>query len=234
MKTIVVTGATRGIGRAVAWHFAANGFGVAVCSRSSANVRSFQREFAKRFPDNHLVASVCDVSKLNQVKRFAAAVSKEWDHVDVLVNNAGDFVDGGVLDSREGDFENLFAANVGSAFHMTRELIEPIKRSKKGHVFNMCSVASLGPYPNGALYGITKFALLGFSKSLRMELMPARIAVTAMIPGAIYTDSWADSGIPERRFMRPEEVAQLMFDIYSMPKRAVVEEVILRPMTGDV
>ena len=234
MNTAVISGATRGIGKAIAFRLAEEGFGIAVCSSSRQNVDAFTREFTKRFPKNDLIASVCDVASKQELKKWVSLIKRKWNHVDVLVNNAGIFEGGGVLDSRDNMFEKVMAVNVQSAFYLTRYVANMLEESSKPHIFNMCSVASIKPYPHGALYGISKFALLGFSKSLREEMKPRRIAVTAMIPGAIFTDSWAESGIPEERFMQPTEIADLLYHIYSMPSRAVVEEVLIRPMMGDV
>jgi NAD(P)-dependent dehydrogenase (short-subunit alcohol dehydrogenase family) len=234
MKTILVTGATRGIGRAVAHRFAADGFAVAVCSSTKSKVTQFESGFRKAFPRAPLIAERCDVSDKADVKRFVSIIKRKWSHLDVLVNNAGIFKSSGIINSTDKDFDVMVATNLASAYHVTRGLLGLLRKSSKGHVFNMCSTASRTAYPNGALYGITKFALYGFSKSLRVELMPDGISVTAVMPGAVWTDSWAGSNIPERRFMQPEEIAALMFDIYGMPKRAVVEEVLIRPIGGDV
>lgn len=207
---------------------------MAVCSSSVAKVNAFRKQFRSQFQATELLAETCDAADRTDIRRFCARIRKTWSHLDVLVNNAGIFEDGAILSSREGAFEKMMNTNLSSAYHFTRELFPLLKRSDKGHVLNMCSTASLEAYPNGALYGITKVALLGFSKALRLEMMPHKIAVTAVMPGPVFTDSWAGSGISEKRFMQPEDVANLIFDIYKMPKRAVVEEVLIRPMGGDV
>jgi short-subunit dehydrogenase len=109
-----------------------------------------------------------------------------------------------------------------------------MKSLKSGHIFNMCSIASIQAYKNGGSYAISKFALLGFSKCLREELKNHRIRVTAVIPGATKTRSWAGAGLPDERFIRPDDVAQAVLSAYLMSVNSVVEEIIIRPQEGDI
>jgi NAD(P)-dependent dehydrogenase (short-subunit alcohol dehydrogenase family) len=89
-------------------------------------------------------------------------------------------------------------------------------------------------YPNGGSYAISKFALLGFSRCLRAELKEYGIRVTAVMPGATLTDSWAGTSYPNDRFMPPEDVAEMVFSAYSLSTRSVVEDIIIRPQLGDL
>ena len=92
--------------------------------------------------------------------------------IDVLVNNAGTFIPGNVYDEGEGVLEKQMEINLYSAYHLTRLLLPPMMKQKSGHIFNICSIASLQAYPNGGAYSISKFALAGFSKNLRHEMKP--------------------------------------------------------------
>jgi short-subunit dehydrogenase len=105
---------------------------------------------------------------------------------------------------------------------------------KTGHIFNMCSIASLQAYKNGGAYSISKFALLGFSKNLREEMKPYGIKVTAVIPGAAYTDSWAGSGVDPRRIMTAGDVAAMIYAAAQLSPQACVEDIVLRPQLGDL
>jgi short-subunit dehydrogenase len=98
----------------------------------------------------------------------------------------------------------------------------------------MCSTASLQGYPNGGSYCISKFGLLGLSKELREELKPFGIKVISMMPGATFTDSWAGSGLPEDRFISAEDLAELVFTTCTLKSSAVVEEIVIRPLAGDI
>jgi short-subunit dehydrogenase len=105
---------------------------------------------------------------------------------------------------------------------------------KSGHIFNICSIASIQPYTNGGSYSISKYAMLGFSKNLREELKPFHIKVTSVLPGATYTDSWAGTGVDEKRIMEAGDVAEMVFAASKLSVQACVEEIILRPQLGDL
>jgi hypothetical protein len=154
--------------------------------------------------------------------------------VDVLVNNAGKFIPGTTMEEAEGNLESMIETNVYSAYHVTRGLVAHMKAKTAGHIFNLCSIASIKAYPNGGSYAISKFALLGFSKVLREELKESGIRVTAVLPGATRTASWDGVDLPDTRFIKPEDVAEVIFNAYSISDRSVVEEVIIRPQLGDI
>jgi short-subunit dehydrogenase len=98
----------------------------------------------------------------------------------------------------------------------------------------MCSIASVQAYHNGGAYSISKFALLGFNKNLREEMKPHNIKVTAVIPGAAYTDSWSSSGIDPKRMMEADDVAKMVYAVSQMSPQACVEEIVMRPLLGDL
>jgi short-subunit dehydrogenase len=109
-----------------------------------------------------------------------------------------------------------------------------MKEKGSGHIFNLCSVASLQAYAGGGSYSISKFALLGFSKNLREELKPHSIKVTAVMPGAVYTPSWEGSGVPPERIMEASDIGQLIKAAAALSPQAVIEEIVLRPQLGDL
>jgi short-subunit dehydrogenase len=109
-----------------------------------------------------------------------------------------------------------------------------MKVAKSGHIFTVCSIASLAAYPGGGAYSISKYALLGFTKNLRQELKEHGIKVTAIIPGAVYTDSWKGSGVPEERIMEAEDIARMVFAATQLSPQATVEEILVRPQLGDL
>jgi len=126
------------------------------------------------------------------------------------------------------------AVNLYSAYHLTRTLLPAMIARKAGHIFNMCSVASLKAYPNGGAYSISKFALAGFSANLREEMKAFGIKVTTVYPGAAYTDSWAGSGVDPQRIMEAGDIADMILAAARLSPQATVEEIILRPQLGDL
>jgi NAD(P)-dependent dehydrogenase (short-subunit alcohol dehydrogenase family) len=234
MKNIVITGASKGIGRAIALKFAAEGFAVAACARNEADLKNLENEVLSLASSLPHIFLPCDMSDRAQVKQFANAINAQWKTAGILVNNAGVFISGEVINEPEGTLEKLINTNLYSAYNMARELVPAMIKAKAGHIFNICSVASLQAYPNGGSYSISKFALLGLSKALREELKPHGVRVTALMPGATLTESWAGAGLPESRFMKAEDIAKLIFDICNLSDSTVIEEVVLRPMLGDI
>ena len=124
--------------------------------------------------------------------------------------------------------------NLYSAYYLTRALVNDMITKKSGHIFNICSIASVQAYANGGSYSISKFALLGFSKNLREELKPYHVKVTSVLPGAAYTDSWSGSGIEPGRIMEADDIAKMVLAASHLSPRACVEEILLRPQLGDL
>ena len=232
-KLIVVTGGTKGIGRAILEKFAAAGFDVATCARTQADLEVVKAGLEKNYRTRVFVHTA-DVSVRSQVKAFSEFVTSLNRPVDVLVNNAGYFVPGKITEEPDGSLESMINSNVYSAYYVTRGLIQAMKDRRQGHIFNMGSIASIKAYPNGGSYAISKFALLGFSKVLREELKEFGIRVTAVLPGATKTASWEGSDLADERFMKVEDVADAVYAAYSLSGRSVVEEMIIRPQLGDI
>jgi len=231
-KKIVVTGASKGIGKAIALYFGAQGFDVAICARDAKKLEAVAAEL--RATGALVISSVCDVTNQQQILQFAAEVEKQWGCIDVLVNNAGQYLSGRVIDEPQGHLEQLIETNLYSAYYFSRAFVEKMMAQKSGHIFNISSIAGLQAYPNGGSYSISKFAMTGLSKALREELKNEGVKVTNVAPGATYTDSWAGANLPESRFVQANDIAKLLFDTHNISASAVVEELVIRPILGDI
>lgn len=224
MNVAVVSGGTKGIGRATAELFLAQGFKVYISAR---NIDSdLQHE--------NLVQFKADLSTKEGVYDFANRVKTNENHIDILVNNVGVFMPGSLLDEDDGSFETQINTNLASTYHLTRATISHIRKSAKPYIFNICSTASITPYMNGGSYCISKYAQLGFTKVLREELKADRIKVSAVMPGATLTNSWANTDLPSERFSAPLSIAQMMWAAYQLPDTTVIEEILMRPLEGDI
>jgi len=232
-KLVVVTGGTKGIGRALVDKFAAEGFDVVTCARNADDLRLLKQEVEQSTGQEVLVFQA-NLSVREQVEQFCSEVRQLNRDIDVLINNAGYFTPGALVSEPKGVLESMIEANLYSAYQVTRGLIDGMIKKKSGHVFNMCSIASIKAYPNGGSYAISKFALLGFTKCLREEMKEFGIRVTAVLPGATLTASWAGVDLPEERFIKSEDVADTIFAAWSISARSVVEELIIRPQLGDI
>jgi short-subunit dehydrogenase len=233
---IVITGSSKGFGKAIAEKFAGDkqGHTVLLCARNKEVLDMEAKQLQGRFPRANIKSMSCDLGIREQVDGFAAWVLKEIPAPDVLVNNAGTFIPGSVHNEPEGALETIMAVNLYSAYHLTRSLLPKMMEKKSGHIFNICSIASLQAYHNGGAYSISKYALAGFSRNLREEMKPHGIKVTAVYPGAAWTDSWAGSGIDPKRIMEARDIAEMIYAAAYLSPQACVEDIILRPQLGDL
>ncbi len=226
----VITGSTKGLGRATAEKFAREGFDLIVCARSEADL--FEMKTAiESSTGNRVHTLAADFGKKGDVAAFAVFVEKSTDSIAVLVNNAGIYLPGDVTTEPEGRLENLLEVNLMSAYRLTRSLLET---RPPRHIFNICSIAGLQAYPGGGSYSISKFALIGFSKNLREELKPRGIKVTAVSPGATWSDAWRGVELPEARLMQARDIADMTWAAFNLSPSAVVEDIVLRPQLGDL
>jgi short-subunit dehydrogenase len=230
---VVITGASQGIGLAIAAAFANAGYTLCLCSKTKANMDAAGNSLASKYPNAIIHFTDADLSQKEQCVKFANWCLEKGTP-SILVNNAGYFSPGNIQDEADDALEKQMAVNLYSAYHTTRALLPAMLKMGKGHVFNICSIASLNAYAQGGSYSISKFALLGFSKNLRLELKDKGIKVTAVCPGAVYTNSWVGSGVDPLRIMESEDIAKMIFAAAHLSPQAVVEDIVMRPRLGDL
>ena len=230
---VVITGASQGIGFAIAEIFANAGYTLCLCSKTKENLAAAGNSLAVKYPHATIHFTHADLSKKEQCTQFANWCLEKGTPT-ILINNAGFFSPGNIQDEADNALEQQMAVNLYSAYHTTRALLPTILKMGKGHIFNICSIASLNAYAQGGSYSISKFALLGFSKNLRLELKDKGIKVTAVCPGATYTNSWNGSGIDPMRIMESEDIAKMIFAAAHLSPQAVVEDIVMRPQLGDL
>lgn len=231
---VIITGATKGLGRAIAEKFAAAGYTIIACARNEVDLYKMMDELQTAFSNCSVKAKAVDMADTMQVKAFAKWILDNGYVPGILVNNAGQFYPGSVHNEEEGSLEKTIEVNLYSAYHLTRALLPAMMEAKQGHIFNMCSIASHHAYANGGAYSISKFALLGFSKNLREEMKPYGIKVTTVSPGATMTPSWIGSGVDPQRIMEANDIAAMVFAASQLSPMAVVEDIVLRPQLGDL
>ncbi|MFC2124682.1 SDR family oxidoreductase [Bacteroidota bacterium] len=233
-KNIVVTGGSKGIGKSIVEKFASEGFHIVTCSRDEDALSRLKEGMEKNHPEIKVHVKKSDLSRKEDIFEFGDFVKDQISTVDVLVNNTGVFIPGEIHKEEEGTLEKLMNTNLYSAYYLTKTLVGSMIEQKSGHIFNMCSVASLQAYPNGGSYSISKFALYGMTKALREEMKPHNIRVTAVLPGATLTSSWNGVDLPSERFMKSEDIAEAIFSTWKLSDRTVVEDLVLRPQLGDI
>lgn len=234
-KNIVVTGGSKGIGRALVLRFLEAGHPVVTCARSAADLQELQATATQQIPGAVLHTLPADLSRQEETRRFTDFV-RGLGEVGVLINNTGSFIPGRLQDEPQdgSQLRRMLDVNLLSAYDVTLALLPGLLAQGEGHIFNICSTASLMAYPNGGSYGIAKHALLGMTRNLREELKTSGIRVTAVLPGATLTASWEGVDLPAERFIRAEDVAEAIFATYSLSPQAVVEELLIRPQLGDL
>ncbi len=234
MKNSLITGATKGIGRSIAIAFAKEGINLAICSRNEKDLADFKEELLLINPQIKVVALVADGSVKEQLLQFAGAAEQQLGFISIVVNNLGLFEPGGILDDSENSFDKLLNTNLMPAYHLYRYFGKTMVAARKGHIFNICSVASINPVAEAGTYSVTKFALLGLSKVMRLEMQPYGVKVTAVIPGSTLTDSWKDVDVDKDKFLSPDDIASAIVNIYKMNAAANVDEIIIKPVGGQL
>ncbi|MFN8346423.1 MAG: SDR family oxidoreductase [Spirosomataceae bacterium] len=231
---VIVSGGTKGIGRATVEQFMADGFDVATCARNETELQQLQESLEEKYSPARLFVKTADLAVKEEVAAFVQFIHSLERPVEILVNNAGLFVPGQIHNEPSGTLESMIETNVYSAYYLTRGVVEGMIRRKRGHIFNLCSTASITAYTNGGAYCVSKFALYGMTKVLREELKPYGIRVTALLPGATLTASWEGVDLPQERFIQAEDIAKTIFSAYRLPAGAVIEEILIRPQLGDI
>jgi len=230
----IVTGSTKGIGRALIFGLLKEGWNVAATSRSQEDLDQLKAEAHSKYPGCECHIHQVDFSTKANTIAYGQTMLTTWPEIDLLINNVGIFFSGSVHNEEDDVLEKTMALNLFSPYHLTRTLLPTMMERKTGHVINLCSIASIMSYPNGGAYTISKFALLGFSKALREEMKPHGIKVTSVMPGATWSGSWEGANYPEERLMPAEDVAEVILSATRLSSASVVEEIIIRPQLGDL
>lgn len=227
----VITGATKGIGKAIAIKLANEGYNLVVCARTETDLLLFQEEF--RHSQIKIFTKVVDCSKKVEVMEFCQFISASFNTIDVLVNNAGVFLPGSLLDEDDESFEQQQLLNVNAAYYLSKYLGKLMRKQQKGHIFNICSIASIETIENAGSYSVTKAAMLSLNNVLRKELAQYNVKVTAILPGSTLTASWEGTSLPPSQFVQPEDIANSLYAILNLSAGVNVDELILKPLKFD-
>jgi NADP-dependent 3-hydroxy acid dehydrogenase YdfG len=229
LKSILITGITKGIGLAIAQRFARDSnCHIIGCARTAYDLEIL----ASQYPQFSLYC--CDVANKKELQKTIEQILAAYSTIDILVNNAGLFIQAEIHQEEDEIFETLMYTNLFSAYYLSKAVVPGMKAQGGGTIVNICSTASTKAYLKGGSYCVSKFGLLGLSKVMRQELIPYNIRVIAVLPGATLTPSWQGTTLPSERFMRPEDVAEMVWAACQLPANCVIEEITLRPLQGDL
>lgn len=225
---ILITGASRGIGKAIAVRLSA-AHRLLLVARNLPGLDGVADNLG-----HEILTAKADLADQRDIQWLIDFAKAKSFRPDVLVLNAGTFLEGSLLSGNLEALQDTLAVNLVSSFSLVRGFAEDLKQSTYGRVVLIGSTASLEAYAFGQFYGISKWALRGYAVNLRQELMPFGVGVTHIAPGGTLTDLWAGEELPPNRLLDPDDIAKLVEATLSLSRQAVVEEIIVRPMLGDM
>jgi 3-oxoacyl-[acyl-carrier protein] reductase len=228
MKAIV-TGASSGIGRAIALKLAAAGWQLAVISRSEKRVDELMALLGTLGMQEHIFMTG-DLTHPGVVESFCSTVQERWGNVDLIVNNAGEYVPGDVGTLTLTQLDEQMNVNFRCGFKLIQHFVPVMKQAGKGRIVFISSQVVNDPRPFAAAYTLSKSLNDMYARLLRDELRESGIGVTRIVPGSVNTPTWGDAEVPRDQFVQPEEIAQLVFDICSMSASTLVDEIRIRPL----
>lgn len=225
-KRALVTGGSRGLGKATALALAKEGIHVAITGRNEALLKEVAEEL-KQF--NVDTAYTCfDITDRKEVKEGIAALLQQFGTIDILVNNAGIAQFGSFLEMDETEWIHILNTNVLGMYYVTRELLPLMVNQNEGDIFNVASTAGLTGNATTSAYSASKFAVIGMSESLMKEVRKNNIRVTTLTPSTIASDMSKDLGLTDgnpERVLQPEDFAELIVATLKLPRRALIKSV---------
>ncbi|MES2765095.1 MAG: SDR family oxidoreductase [Bacteroidota bacterium] len=231
-KTVWITGASRGIGAALAHEFDKNGAIVILSSRSEESLLKLQSQ--NSFKNSDIIP--CDVVNEGEVLKAHAEIISRFENVDILINNAGTATFKPIWETTTEEFDAQIAVNLRGTFLCSKAVLPRMIERKSGAIVNINSVAAVNSFKNCSAYGASKAGALALSRSMREEVREFGIKIIDMLVGATETDIWGDDMRAEagHRMMQPEDIAQTIVNALKMSERAMIEEILLKPQLGNL
>jgi 3-oxoacyl-[acyl-carrier protein] reductase len=226
--TAIVTGASRGIGRAIALKFAKEGIAVALIGRDESALQETANliENGNAQPTLQIQA---DLRNAQQVKSIVNITIAEWGRIDVLVNNAGIMYQKPFEELDQNEIQEMLDVNLRAVIILTQEALPHIRKQENGAIINIASLAGKNPVKNGTVYAATKWALRGFAASLMLEVRQDDIRVVTIFPGSVDTDLNRQSALRRDTMMQAEDVAHAVYSSLVVDRRTMMSEIDLRP-----
>jgi len=227
-KTAIITGAGKGLGKAMAGALAAEGVNVGLIARTAQDLESVAAELKQKYPDINITYATADVGSLAEVKDAVAKIKNELKTVDILINNAGVLKVGNVLELPVEDWEQVFRINVLGTYYMVHEVLPLIMQQGKGDIINVASTAGLKGAAKMSAYGASKAAVINFTEALMQEVRKSNVRVTTVNPSTIATEMTMSANFTDgnaEKVLQPEDLAFLVVNNLKLPQRAFVKEV---------
>lgn len=230
-----ITGGSRGIGFAIAKELALAGFDLFITSKSQENINQAAQKL-NEINSNIKVETIA--TDLSQVSKSSNSIF-DWlktktDSIDLFVLNAGIFIEGEISNFSDEDYDKNMDINFNANYKLLQRVLPFVKNSQVKRIILIGSTAAYEPYPLVPTYGIVKYALRGLAINLRIELMKYNVGVTFISPGGTKTDMWEGVELPDDRLLDPSDIGKIVALIPKLSKQAVIDELIIRPMLGDI
>lgn len=228
-RVAIITGGTKGIGRAIAEALVAAGANVSICARREDELQKAITQLNK-LSDGRVTGTVCDVRDYAAVKELFNHTVKKFDGVDILINNAGIGLFTTVESMSPDDFRAVLETNVCGVFYCCHEAIPLMKQRGGGYIINISSLAGANPHPKMAAYNASKFGLNGFSEALMQEVRHDGIKVSYIMPGSVNTEFGGDEPDETKSWqLQPQDIARVVLDLLEHPSRSLASRVEIRP-----
>ena len=224
-KTAIITGAGKGIGKAIAESLAREGVNLGLLARTAADLDELKNTLSEQHGVQVFTASA-DVSNSQEARAAVSGLAASFGHVDILINNAGTASFGKLAEMDPEQWEQIIRVNLMGAYYVTHELLPAMIEQGSGDIINIASTAGERGFATGSAYCASKFALLGMTEALMQEVRKSNIRVTALNPSTVNTPLAVNSGLPigdEDRMLQPEDVAELVLAGLKLPSRVVLK-----------
>jgi short-subunit dehydrogenase len=233
-KVIWITGASTGIGKEMACAFSKAGYIVVVTGRRKSRLVNLVSEI--KFAGREASAFVCNVASERSVQSTTKRIFEKYGRIDCLINNAGVSVFKNFLDTKVFDYDYVMDINLRGSFLCMKSVLKRMIKLRRGHIINVLSVAATTVLDNSSVYACSKAGLLALSNSVRKEVRKYNIKITNILPGAVETAMW-DAKTRQKyknRMMSPEDVANIALQTFEQPKKVLIEDIVVRPLKGDL
>ncbi|ADY52792.1 short-chain dehydrogenase/reductase SDR [Pseudopedobacter saltans DSM 12145] len=231
---IIITGASKGMGRAIARLLATKGVNLALCSRNYNELSVLKAELLANYPATNVFIQSVDCADKQAVISFAEDSLAQFGYIDVLINNVGIFKPANILDEDDDALQNHMNINLYAPYYLYKKIGKSMKERKSGTIINICSIASKEIIVGAGSYCVTKAALLSLNNIMREELKAHDVKVTAILPGSTLTSSWEGTTIPPQEFVQEEDIAEAVNTVLTLSKGANIDEIIIKPLHGQV
>lgn len=233
-KIVWVTGAGRGIGKAIAKAFGREKAILALSSRTIEEIKSVSESINQKGGEARPFR--CDVSSESEIINTVGKIEKTFGNINILINNAGVVKFVPLVETSAEDWDQMMNINLKGAFLCTKKILPSMIEQRDGHIINIVSVAGIQPFRTSSAYCASKYGLMGLTAVTREEVREHNIKVTAIIPGAVDTPIWNNIGgdFDRSKMIPPEDIAQIVISACKQTKKTLVEDIIIRPVSGNL